>query len=176
VTAAAILACRFDPASVGTGASEIAIRTTAEERLAIAKDLGLMELQALEADLAANRDDEGRIQVTGNLRATVVQSCVVSLKPVVQAIDERFERHFAPTDHAAAGSSVDIDPDTEDPPDGFGEEGIDLGAVVVEQLILAIDPYPRAEDAELPAQASGGSEKAESPFAVLKTLGHRQPG
>ena len=152
------------------------IRATAQERLAIAEDLGLVELPALEADLVADRYENGRVQLTGNLRATVVQSCVVSLKPVVQAIDERFERRFAPANLASDAAAVDINPDTEDPPDSFGEEGIDLGAVVLEQLILAIDPYPRADDAELPAEASAGSEKAESPFAVLKTLGHRQPG
>ena len=134
MTTSAIFTRRFDPASAGTGESEIAIRTTAEERSAIAEDLGLVELRALEADLVVDRDEKGRVQVTGDLRATVVQSCVVSLKPVVQTIDDRFERRFAPTHLVAAGSSVDIDPDIEDPPDSFGEEGIDLGAVVLEQL------------------------------------------
>jgi hypothetical protein len=42
----------------------------------------------------------------------------------------------------------------------------------VEEFMLAIDPYPRAEGVEfIPPEGMG--DKPESPFAVLKTLKSR---
>lgn len=50
---------------------------------------------------------------------------------------------------------------------------IDLGALVCEQFVLALDPFPRAADAELefetPAEVEEEDEKP-SPFKVLEQL------
>jgi hypothetical protein len=58
----------------------------------------------------------------------------------------------------------------------------DLGEAVAEQLALALDPYPRAPGAELPAEAAeAGSEEGEAtapgpaaPFAALAGLRRRE--
>ena len=42
-------------------------------------------------------------------------------------------------------------------------------AVVEEELALSIDPYPRAPDAELPADAINPDD-SDSPFAALSAL------
>jgi len=57
-------------------------------------------------------------------------------------------------------------------PDGW----IDLGELAAEQLGLAIDPYPRKPDAEVPAEWKGelaaapAAVERPNPFAALEKL------
>ncbi|MGC9269929.1 MAG: DUF177 domain-containing protein, partial [Acidiphilium sp.] len=59
-----------------------------------------------------------------------------------------------------------IDPDA---PDEIVADGtiIDLGVILVEQLALALDPYPRKAAAALPADQTSHHR---SPFAALARL------
>jgi len=64
-----------------------------------------------------------------------------------------------------------IDSGELDPPDLLSGPTIDLGAIAVEHFLLAIDPYPRAPGAELPAEAADPSpDSSDSPFAALARL------
>ena len=67
----------------------------------------------------------------------------------------------------AARESEDIDPEAVDEIPYEGEK-IDLGEATVQELALALDPYPRRADAELPA---GAAEPPLSPFVVLRSRG-----
>ncbi len=58
-----------------------------------------------------------------------------------------------------------IDPDAEDPPELIEGDEIDVGALVIEQLALEIDPFPRKPGAVFDP---GPEESPPSPFAVLK--------
>jgi len=50
-------------------------------------------------------------------------------------------------------------------------EGIDLGELVVQELAVALDPYPRAPGAEVPeAYRPPEVEEESGPFAALKVL------
>lgn len=176
MTERALLSRDFDASVVGADPVEVEVVTTSDERSAIAADLGLLDLPALKAVFSINRDAKGDVRIIGELEASVIQSCVVSLKPVVQNISEAFERRYAVAGGVGGPPTLDTDPAAEDPPERLIDRRLDLGAVVLEQLALAIDPYPRALDADLPGRASAGNDKAESPFAALKSLGHRQEG
>lgn len=105
----------------------------------------------------------------GRLRSAVVQACVVTLEPVASDIDLEVKRLFGPNDRSAVpGTEIEIDPEAEivDP---LPEEGIDLRALVLEELALALDPYPRAPGAALaPEAATSGS--VISPFDALQDL------
>jgi uncharacterized metal-binding protein YceD (DUF177 family) len=111
--------------------------------------------------------------------AEIVQPCVVSLEPVPQHIDEAFSVRFVPPGSAELPAAprpheeVVIDAAAPDPPEELHGAAVDLGAVVEEAFVLAIDPYPRAPDAMLPETEAGG-ERAESPFAVLGRLKARR--
>lgn len=168
------LARWFDPASLRADAVAVSVNATPEERAAIADELDLLELRSLDAELEVSAGAAGVVEVVGRLDAELVQSCVVSLKPVVQTVSEVIERRFARerTDHPS--KPVETPVAVEDPPEPYGEAGIDLGAVVLEQLILGIDPYPRAEGAEPPVALDADADSGNSPFAVLKSFGHRQ--
>ena len=63
-----------------------------------------------------------------------------------------------------------IDPAAPDPPEAMTDGGIDLGAVVEEAFVLAIDPYPRAPGAALPTESGTAPAADDSPFAALAAL------
>ena len=74
--------------------------------------------------------------------------------------------------------AVDIDVLGADEPEPIADGRIDLGEAVVQQLAIALDPYPRAPGAELPAQysaeeANGSRDDAVTPFAALGRLRKR---
>ncbi len=164
-----------ETASVGPDGTTLTVTATDAERAAIAASLGLRDLSALSADLELTRTGRDRVEVAGHIHADLVQSCVVTLEPVAQTIDDGIDRHFVSERAAAARGGqrqVDIAVAEDDPPDIYDGRAIDVGEIVLEQFILGIDPYPRAPGAELPAEAGEDADRPESAFAILKTIGH----
>ncbi len=159
--------------AVPPGGVEREVATRPAERAAIAAEFGLLELRHLSADIAARRSGD-HVALVGRIRAELVQSCVVTLVTVVQAIDEPFEQRFTRGGAAAAPLEVlvELAPGDPDPPDVLTGDSLDLGEVVLEQLALLIDPYPRAPGATFKPPAAKDGDDDASPFAVLKSLGH----
>ena len=145
-----------------------------DECAALARRFDLVELRALEATVRLRRARAGRyVEIDGALKASVVQSCVVTLDPVPAELDERFSLMLGPIGgaDAPAGGELIVDLDAPEPLDG---DDIDIGELAAQQLSLALDPYPRsagAEDAIAGAAAAGDPVPAESPFAVLQQRG-----
>ena len=169
-----------DVVAIGTSPQTRKMVTTVEERAAIAETLDLVDLPALAAQLELRRDGRGRIHVEGHVVADIVQSCVVSLEPVPQHIDEPISMVFVEDGdmeaEARPGAEIRIDPATEDPPEALTGSRLDLGPIVLEHFVLAIDPYPRAPGAEMPETGEGASDSPESPFAVLAKLKEKPRG
>ena len=94
------------------------------------------------------------VAARGHLHAPSDLDCVASLDEFEAAVDETFRFGFVP----AGTESDDPDPESEDEVPYAGDT-LDLGEAAVEQLALALDPYPRKPDAELPA-ADGDSAGA----------------
>jgi hypothetical protein len=147
-----------------------------DEACAIARALGVTALHSLRfrGELAPSGADGWRIE--GRLSAELVQSCVVTLDPVVQRIDEAVARDYVPEEDHRPPAEIDLDPDAEDEPDPFGAV-IDPGVLALEALALVLDPYPRApgvpsaEYAAAPPGAApldGGDLKPFAKLAVLK--------
>jgi hypothetical protein len=106
-----------------------------------------------------------------------VQSCVVTLAPVPQSIDEEIAVRFLPDDGKEEGAKeIEVYLDGEDPPEILDGQSIDLGALAVEYFAVAVDPYPRAPGADLSAvlPSEGADEPPESPFAALAALAGRK--
>ena len=163
----------LDAASI-RGDHALAIEATDQECVAIARFLGILGLESLSAQFVVNRSRRGDVELGGTFRAKLTQACVVSLVPVPQDIVEEVNRRFVPADRSASAHQqlAVVDPDVEDPPEFYPPAGIDVGSVVLEQLALALDPYPRAPGVVLPDVADAPEEEMGSPFAVLKSLGH----
>ena len=117
----------------------------------------------------------GGWRVRGRLVAKLEQACVVSLAPVRTRHDAEVERLYLPPDMIAAEPEVLISHDDQDAPDPF-TGSIDPGQFAVESLALMIDPYPRAEGAELqrrgaaPPGVTPLSDEASLPFAGLAVM------
>lgn len=159
-------------------ADTIVIEATEAERARLAEAYELLAVNRFRAEVTATAGARGSVTIAGDVRADIVQTCVVSLVPVDQSIDEtisvRFVRPGDAPEAPRVGAEVVIDADTPDPPEVLSGPTIDVGALVEEAFVLAIDPYPRAPGAELPAPGPGeGGEATPSPFAVLADLAKR---
>lgn len=140
---------------------------------AIAAELGIKEVSRLSfaGDIRAERGDAWTL--TGQLRARVTQPCVVTLKPVRTTLHEPVERHYSPHLAQPEGDEVEMPDERLEPLGQF----IDLAAVMIEELALALPEYPRAEGAELSAPPAETPPDTRRPFEGLdKLLGSRDPG
>ncbi|MCQ8781434.1 YceD family protein [Mangrovibrevibacter kandeliae] len=149
-----------------------------DERGALAARLGIPKVERMTADLRAQPWRGEGARVMGRLRAEVVQTCVVTLEPVPQSIDEAVDLRFLPEPgrpkrlDSLGGTELDLDPEGDDAPEHFTGDRIELGEILTELLALALDPYPRAAGVDFEAvdtdpEPDGGKV---SPFAGLARL------
>jgi len=142
----------IEAASVSPRVSERQVEASEAERVALAEVLELQGIGRLIATLRLRRLASGLIEVTGNMESEVVQTCVVTLEPVPAEIRENFRLTFGDVEPEPTLGEIDIHFDDSDPPEPIVDGKIDLGALVAEQLSLALDPYPRKEGAEVPQE------------------------
>ncbi|MCB2128317.1 MAG: DUF177 domain-containing protein [Rhodobacteraceae bacterium] len=153
----------------------------AEARDAIAAALGLSGLDAIgmQGELRPTGRDDWELAAT--LTASVTQPCIVTLAPVITRIEETIFRRYL------ASMEFPTEEETEMPEDDTAEPlpaEVDLGAVMVEALALALPQYPRTEGVEFAALqlAEAGvtpmTDDALKPFAGLAALlgGTREAG
>ncbi len=156
--------------TLGEVPRQIEIEAGEAERAGLARRFSLPDISALTAAMTLVRSGD-LITATGRIEATVTQSCIASGAPVAARIVEAFSIEFrrmpdgaAPDDEAELG---------EDELDVVFYEGasIDIGEAAAETLALALDPYPRAPDADAALKVAGvkGEEEA-GPFAALASL------
>ncbi|MGN6058192.1 MAG: YceD family protein [Sphingomicrobium sp.] len=140
------------------------------ERGAVAKRLGLQQVDRLEAHVTLTRTGE-IVRASGRLNAALDQSCVVTSEPVPAHVDEPFELVFMP-EPATAGHDEEIELGESDCDVVFYDGGeIDLGTAIADTLALSLDPYPRSAGADAALKEAGVLTEAEaSPFAALAKL------
>ena len=140
----------------------------------IARELGLVALPELTADVEASPWLDGA-RLNGRWRATVVQTCGVTLEPFETALEGAFRVRAlpegSPNAPTSTGGEVDLELSAEDPPDLLREGVVDLAGYVLEHLALEIDPYPRKPGVEFEPPPA---ERESSPFDVLQRLKDRQ--
>jgi len=142
------------------------------ERDAMAALGGLQQVIAADAALDLTPVGEGRVRVQGRVRARVVQTCVVTLDPVENDVDEAIDLIFAPASQIRElAESVDDGSETEtaDPPEPIVKGVIDIGRLATDALYLGLDPYPRKPDAVFEPIVEP-VDPDEHPFAALKAL------
>jgi hypothetical protein len=143
-------------------------------RASMADVAGLREVLSASASLDVTPKNGGRVHVTGRVRARIGQTCVVTLDPIENEIDEPIDLVFAPPEKIpqlsdlvddAAESDVEIP----DPPEPIVNGVIDLGRLATDALFLAVDPYPRRPDAVFEPLIEA-ADPMDHPFAALKAL------
>lgn len=142
------------------------------QRVAVAAVLKLSAIEHFEATLVV-APLRGGLRAQGRLIARIVQPSVMSFEPVTQDIDEPIDRVFLPqpTDHKPTpGSELFIDLEDDDFPDHIDGPEVDLSALIVETLALAIDPYPRLPDESVESLGLDAKNEPSGPFAALAKL------
>jgi uncharacterized metal-binding protein YceD (DUF177 family) len=143
-------------------------------RKAVADTAGLREVFSAHASLDVTPKGGGRFHVAGNVRARIGQTCVVTLDPIENDIDEPIDLVFAPPEQIPELSdlvddAVEDNAETPDPPEPIVNGMIDLGRLATDALLLGIDPYPRKPDAVFEHEVIA-PDPEDHPFAALKAL------
>lgn len=157
-------------AKIGDSGLAQTVKAAAGDLPQIAAYLEIGAIKSLAAEIELNRWHGKGVRLTGKLVADVVQNCIVTLEPVEAHIEAPFERRYLPPDKLRSEvedeHDVFVDPTAEDPPEALGHE-IDIGEIIVEELSLNLDPYPRKPGVEFHAD---DTPIRENPFAVLAKL------
>lgn len=148
---------------------EIVADEAVRQRVAVLA--GVRAMPRLEASFDVRRHGQDGVRVSGQVRARVDQTCVVTLEPMESDIDETVNLVFMPerlqSDPDTAEEEVHLEGD--DAPELLIDDTVDLGVIATEFALLGVDPYPRKPDVafEPPAVAE---DTAGHPFAALAAL------
>ncbi len=151
---------------------QIVLAANDEERAALTKRFGLLELSQLEAILTLRPDNKG-IALHGRMKAALSQSCTATGEAVPENIDEPLHIRFSNMPVVGVEevelSNADCDVQFHD------GKGIDVGEAVAQTLGLALNPYPRSPQADAILRKAGVKSEEEaktetSPFAALAKL------
>lgn len=169
-----------DCGGLGTAIAGYDIEADVGEREALALRFGLDRLDRLVAKLSVKRTGDRRVAVDGSFLADLAQSCVVSLVPVPEHIEESFSLVYVSEEGAEAAERTGAENagdtvftlDDEAWPEPLLDGKIDIGEAVAQQLALALEPYPRAPGVRYEIEGIGGSasEAKVSPFAAFAGL------
>ena len=166
----------YDLANLPKEGTELTMSPRADERSRIAAWLNVESVEDLKASVKLTRSASGRFVYRAHFEADVVQASVVSLEPVPSHLSLDFERSYEVAPSALRSGRkrnippvVALDQEDEDAPESVDSPLIDIAVPILEELSLALDPYPRRE-----GEAFAPPEPAESapnnPFAILKSL------
>jgi hypothetical protein len=144
------------------------VEADAETRARLAVLAGVLDISRLHLAADLKRQGEG-LRATGQVAATIGQTCVVTLEPLENTVGEAFDVLFLP-DAAGGGTSTGAasDDDLDETREKLVNGVADLGAVAAEFFLLGIDRYPRKPGAVFAAPAEDRS--TDSPFAALAKL------
>jgi hypothetical protein len=151
----------------------VELEASASVRAALAPLAALRDLPELTAVFDVTRRGAG-LAVLGRVKARVGQTCVVTLEPIENHLDEEVDLLFSPDapvvpeGEAGHHQTVGHTAEEQDAPEPLVGGAIDLGAIATEFLMLGIDPYPRKPGAQFTPPARDTA--AEHPFAGLAAL------
>ena len=151
---------------IGPRGLTVDVEAKPDELPAIAARLHVLALASLHCAFKLRRVGASTVEAEGVLRAQVTETCVISLDPFSHGVQETFTIHFVPS------GAEDDNPDPEAVDQiPYTSGAADLGEAAVEQLALALDPFPRKPGAALPDEATA---ETPSPFAALRVRQTRE--
>ncbi len=158
------------PVKIGLGefgkGRTFAFEADAEARADIVSLLDLASLDRFSCEIAVTAWLDGA-RIAGRYDASLAQVCGITAEPLPVTLSGQFSLRVLPPGSPNAPdptAEVDVDPESEDPPDMLEDSLLDLTGYAIEHLALDLDPFPRKPGAEfVPPPA----EPEASPFAVL---------
>jgi len=156
-------------------AKQFRLIATEEQCKELAERFDLIAIEALSGEMSVwDEGADSGVHIKGSISAKLTQRCIASLKPVEEAFETDFELMLV--DPAMADRMDDegvyLDPEAPDY-DALEGDVVPLGEVLAQTLSISMNPYPRAEGAELEAKKLSGVSVNEpelekpNPFAVL---------
>ena len=148
-------------------------------RLGIASRLAVDAIDTFLIDISVKRDGgpQSGLLVSGMIKATVIQSCSVTLEPirsdfsipVMITFKEKNEHDQTP---------IDMDVDEIDPPEYIVNGRADIGDILTQLLAMEINPFPRKSGSRLAdisvsgvkLHGDSGEPDTDHPFAALAEL------
>jgi uncharacterized metal-binding protein YceD (DUF177 family) len=166
------LSRNYELGRLGQAGDQVVVTTSEEERARIARWANVDAVDTLDAKFDLRKLSSTRFALDAGLVADIVQSCVVTLEPVKTRVERSFTRELILTEairQVAKIVDIDLTPVDEDGREEIANLRYDLAAPLLEELVLAIDPYPRAPGVEFEPPADAADEVTH-PFAALKDL------
>jgi uncharacterized metal-binding protein YceD (DUF177 family) len=163
----------FDLNRLSEAGFETEIEPTPEQLYALAAWADVPDVKSFRGRVALQRLSPSRFTYTAELKAEITQACTVTLEPVFNGIALNFTRALHLVSQVKktldfSGELLSMAGD-EAVPEEIDNPRFDLAAPLLEEFLLAIDPYPRAPGVAFEPPLEG-AEKPENPFAVLKSL------
>jgi uncharacterized metal-binding protein YceD (DUF177 family) len=160
----------FELGALSQAGSAVTVTASGDELARLADWAGVVAVHAFGGKVNLKRLSSSHFAFAAELAADIVQSCVVTLEPVRTRIARHIERelHFDPRAEPEAGE-LTLAAGDDDAPEIITSLDYDLAAPLLEEFVLAIDPYPRKKGAAFapPADPEG---REDSPFTALKSL------
>ncbi len=161
--------------------SGLDIQRTLEEplRQRLADRLAVKSLNKFAIDISIRMENTRipRVAVEGSLEATVVQSCSVTLEPIVSQFSIPISLIFK--EKAAEPSHLleEIDAEEHDPPEQMIDGQFDVGDILTQLLAVEINPFPRKPGVSLENMLNtkarldrAQDSETDKPFAELAAL------
>jgi uncharacterized metal-binding protein YceD (DUF177 family) len=159
-----------DLADLSLAGSEFDISADEKERLALARWAEVSAVSAFGGKVTLKRLARTRFCLSATLFSDIEQACVVTLEPVFSHIEREFERELQYFEGPAeTGGVLTLAAGDDETPDAISDLNYDMAAPLLEEFLLAIDPYPRKAGVQF-ASPEDPSKKSDNPFAVLKSL------
>ncbi|MGA7711303.1 MAG: DUF177 domain-containing protein [Rhizomicrobium sp.] len=160
----------FDLGNLSHAGSQVTVSAQGDELPRLAEWAGVEAVHSFVGNVALRRLTQTHFAFEADLTADIVQICVVSLEPMETHIERHLARelHFTPRGRTER-AELTLAAGDDDVPEEITSLYYDLAAPLLEEFVLAIDPYPRKGGIafELPQDPQAAPE---SPFAVLKSL------
>ena len=158
----------YDLSDLSDAGAELTLAPSAEQRARLAEWAGVEAIEQFEAQVTLRRRSPNRFAYDATLNADVAQSCVVTLEPVLSHMQLKVSRALHLTKLPRSVAQHELAPGADEGPEEIHDPHYDIAAPVLEEFVLAIDPYPRAPGVVFESPADEAPR--ESPFAVLKPL------
>ncbi len=160
----------FELTHISAAGEEIIVAAKPDAFAALAKWGDVDAVTKFEGRVTLEKLTQTRFSYDAELIADVAQSCVVTLGRVQSRIKRKFSRTLVLSQRpGGARETVIVSPTDDDSPEEIESTRFDLAEPLLEEFLLAIDPYPRAKGVVYEPPPAENPPEA-SPFAVLKQL------
>jgi hypothetical protein len=156
------------PSEHGENEKHYELEADSHEREALARRFDFLDIEFFRPLLSFKRlRGSGAYRLSGQVRARVTQRCVVTLDPVISDVDSRFDVLFH-TEFQGDRHDMALEEEIE----LLENDSLDLGEIAAEELVIALDPYPRGQDVELTEFLPEPDQMVERkhPFAALAAI------